>query len=136
MPTQPEIIGFANRWYPLAMTTARDFLLPSGVKIRLIYAPEFLGTRFEAFAGRGQGDLLASHDLEDIINVVAGREQLFDEIRQASQELRAYLSEECGKLLAMPDFDYYVPGTILDDTDGGQVDLVLDRLRAFAELSA
>ncbi len=136
MPTQPEIIGFANRWYPLAMATARDFALPSGVRIRLINAPEFLGTKFEAFAGRGKGDLLASHDLEDIINVIAGREQLFDEIRQASQDLRAYLSQECGKLLAMRDFDYYVPAMILGDTDGGQAELVLDRLRAIAELGA
>lgn len=136
MPTQPEIIGFANRWYPLAMATARNFELPSGVKIRLINAPEFLGTKFEAFAGRGQGDLLASHDLEDTINVVAGREQLFDEIRQASQDLRTYLSQECGKLLAMPDFDYYVPGMILDDSYGEQTELVLERLRAIAALNS
>lgn len=136
MPTEPNIIGFANRWYPLAMATARNFALPSGVPIRLINAPEFLGTKFEAFAGRGQGDLLASHDLEDILNVIAGRDQLFDEITQAPEDLREYLAQECGKLLAMPDFEYYLPGMILDDSYGEQSELVLERLRAIAEHGA
>lgn len=133
MPTQPDIIGFANRWYPLAMETAHDFALPSGVRIRLITTPAFLGTKFEAFAGRGQGDL-ASHDLEDILNVIAGREQLAEEIAQAPEDLRAYLTRESGKLLAMPDFEYYLPGMILDDSPGGQSELVLHRLRAIVEL--
>jgi hypothetical protein len=38
--------------------------------IKLITAPAFLGTKFEAYSDRGAGDMLASHDLEDIINVL------------------------------------------------------------------
>jgi predicted nucleotidyltransferase len=136
MPTQPEIIGFANRWYPLAMATARYFTLPSGVKIRLINAPEFLGTKFEAFAGRGQGNLLASHDLEDVLNVIVGREELLDEIERSDPELRGYLAAEFGKLLAMRDFADYLPGLVLDgDSPAWKADFVLERLQAIVELS-
>lgn len=136
MPTKADIIGFANRWYPLVMETAQTMTLPSGVSIRLISAPAFLGTKFEAFTNRGEGDLLASHDLEDILNVVAGRVQLLDEVAQSPAELRHYLARQSGYLMAMRDFEYYLPGLIQDDTSGEQSDLVLERLRAIVELGA
>lgn len=137
MPTQPDILGFANRWYPHAMATARVFALPSGVPIRLIDAPAFLGTKFEAFAGRGQGDLLASHDLEDLLNVIAGRNELLGEIEHSSPELRAYLAQECGKLLAMRDFADYLPGLVGDyDSPAWKAELVLERLQAIVGFGA
>lgn len=92
------------------------------------------GTKFEAFANRGKADLLASHDLEDVLNVVAGREQLAEEIRQSSLELRRYLAQQCRELLAMRDFEHYLPGLIQDDSSGEQSDLVLERLRAIEEM--
>jgi hypothetical protein len=82
MPSEERVLGFANRWYPLAMTTATPLILPSGLQIRLIAAPVFLATKFEAFATRGRGDMLSSHDFEDIINVVEGRAEIEDEIGQ------------------------------------------------------
>lgn len=60
MPTDPNVLGFANRWYELAMKTAQQVSLPSGIAIRLISGPAFIATKFEAFADRGQGDLLGS----------------------------------------------------------------------------
>lgn len=39
MPTVKDILGFANRWYPLALDTAEAVVLPSGISIRLITAP-------------------------------------------------------------------------------------------------
>lgn len=38
MPTVKDILGFANRWYPLALQTAELVTLPSGMSIRLISA--------------------------------------------------------------------------------------------------
>jgi len=49
MPAKPDIIGFSNRWYSLAIETAQTVTLPSGVAIRLVSAEAFLGTKFEAF---------------------------------------------------------------------------------------
>lgn len=78
----------------------------------------------------------ASHDLEDILNVVAGRVQLLEEVAQSPAELRHYLARQCGDLMAMRDFEYYLPGLIQDETSGEQSDLVLERLRAIVELGA
>ncbi len=47
MPMDSRVLGFANRWYPLAVETARDVRLSSGTIIKLIAAPVFLATKFE-----------------------------------------------------------------------------------------
>jgi len=46
------ILGFHNRWYPLALATAEQVTLEDGLTIRLIAAPVFVGTKLEAFKGR------------------------------------------------------------------------------------
>lgn len=136
MPAESSIIGFANRWYPLAIATAQPFILPSGVSIRLVAAPAFLGTKFDAFADRGQGDLLASHDLEDIVNVMDGRDQILDEVVHAPAELRKYLAAKCNELLTTVNFADYLPGHLQDDSSGERTDSVLERLHAIASLDA
>lgn len=137
MPTDPAILGFANRWYPLAVATAQDTLLPSGVTIRLISAPLFLATKFEAFADRGNEDVLGSHDLEDIVNVLDGRAELVGEIAQAESDLRAYLAGKAAALLAMPDFANYLPGLVVqDETFPARVANVAAHLEQIANLGS
>ncbi|MBX3675958.1 MAG: hypothetical protein KF853_02940 [Rhodocyclaceae bacterium] len=136
MPTASGILGFANRWYPQAVATAERRALPSGVSIRLIAAPLFVATKFEAFADRGAEDLLGSHDFEDIINVVDGRPELSDEIARADDELRAYLSGKCASLLSMPEFMNYLPGLLHQDaTLPERVKEVAKRLRRITSLN-
>lgn len=135
MPTAPGILGFSNRWYPLAMTTAENRALPSGLTIRLIAAPLFVATKFEAFVDRGAEDLLGSHDLEDIINVIDGRPELSDEIARVDGELRSHLAGKCAALLAMPNFMNYLPGLLPQDaTLPERVTEVAARLRRIADL--
>ena len=135
MPTDPRILGFANRWYPLAVSSAEKVQLPNGVTIRLILAPLFVATKFEAFADRGKEDLLGSHDMEDIINVIDGRSELADEIGGSPDELRIYLAERCTNLLALPHFMNYLPGLLAqDDTLEERVATVAAKLQLIAEL--
>ena len=113
MPTVKDILGFANRWYPLALQTAELITLPSGISIRLITAPVFIGTKLEAFKDRGKGadgrpDFLGSHDLEDIITVADRRPELLGECRTAAPELRAYLAAEFTVLFDNPEFEQAV----------------------------
>jgi predicted nucleotidyltransferase len=136
MPTDSGILGFASRWYRAAVANVDRVALPSGMRIRLIPAPHFLATKFEAFADRGNADVLGSHDLEDIINVIDGRPELPKEIALASAELRAYLAERCTALLATPHFDNYLPGLLIqDDTTADRVALVMARLESIAALA-
>lgn len=135
MPTDSSILGFSNRWYPLAVETAKSLTLPSGITIRLISAPAFMATKFVAFADRGNSDFLASHDLEDIINLIDGRRELIDEVAQSPTELRSYLAAQCRTLLDTPAFHdglqgFIVPGASL----GGQVANVTQRLTQLANI--
>ena len=135
MPSDPAILGFANRWYPLAIETAQTLTLPSEKTIRLIAAPAFLATKFEAFSDRGRGDLLGSHDLEDIINVLDGRSELPSEAAAAPAEVRTYLGVRCRELLATPNFMDFLPGMVFPDESLAERVLVLaQRLRQIAEL--
>ncbi len=116
MPSQPGVLSFHNRWYPLAVSTALPILLPSRRMIRLIAAPVFIATKFEAFKGRGNGDYLVSHDLEDIITVVDGRPALVDELRSSPEELRSYVTKEISSLLDTPEFLDALPGHLPGDS--------------------
>lgn len=115
MPTEPGILGFHNRWYPIAVKTATRVMLPRGVEIQLITAPVFVATKFEAFHGRGNNDYLASHDLEDLITVIDGRQELIQEIQDSDQEVRHYVVMEMNKLLDDRDFLLALPGHLPGD---------------------
>jgi len=104
MPSEDGVLGFHNHWYPLAVQSAQTVALDEGISIRLIAAPVFVGTKLEAFQGRGAGDFLMSHDLEDIITVVDGRATLAEEVRQSPAELREYLAKNFQALLDSSDF--------------------------------
>jgi hypothetical protein len=136
MPTDPAVLGFANRWYPLAVAGAEHVLLPSGMAIRLIGAAAFMATKFEAFADRGRNDLLGSHDAEDIINLVDGRPELAAEAAVAPEELRRYLAERCATLLARPDFTEALTGMIVpDEALAERVQTVLQRVNLLARMA-
>ena len=121
MPTVKDILGFANRWYPLALQTAQPVTLPSGITIKLISAPVFIGTKLEAFKDRGKDasgrpDFLGSHDLEDIITVVDRRPELLEECRASASELRVYLANEFQTLFANPEFEQALSGHLPGDS--------------------
>jgi hypothetical protein len=115
MPTLEEILGFTNRWYPLALETAVRTLLPASTSIRLLTAPVFIATKFEAFASRGNADFLFSHDLGDLISVIDGRDELIDECKMGDAELRAYLGHKVRALLGNPAFLDALPGHLPSD---------------------
>lgn len=136
MPTDPSVLGFSNRWYSQAVASAQLVQLPSGVVIRLISAPSFLATKFEAFADRGQHDLLGSHDAEDIINLIDGRPELLHEAAKANDDLRQYIAERCNALLALEGFDDMVVGLIVpDESLAERVQTVLQRLTLLSKLT-
>lgn len=135
MPTDEKLLGFSNRWYPLAAASATRLSLPSGAMIHLISAPAFLATKFEAFLTRGQGDPLMSHDLEDIINVVEGRVSIEAEVSAGEPGLRAYLAAQFGSLATMPDFRNVLPGLVTyDDLHSRRVGSVMKKILAIAAL--
>ena len=58
MPLDEKILGFSNRWYPDALHAAVQVKLASRLTLRAITAPYFVGTKIEAFRGRGAKTIL------------------------------------------------------------------------------
>jgi hypothetical protein len=114
MPTEEAILGFANRWYREAIAGAREVRLRAGLSIRLVTAPYFLATKYEAFLGRGRGDYLASHDFEDMIAVIDGRPELEDELRAAEPRLREHLADVMRETLADERFLSALGGFVIE----------------------
>ena len=135
MPIDEKILGFSNRWYKPAMETAQTVRLANDLPIRVVTAPLFLATKLEAFKGRGKNDLLASHDLEDVIAVIDGRPSLLDEVLKAPRELKVYLADETQKLLGRQEFIDALPGYLLPDpASQARLGILLKTLRKIANL--
>jgi len=110
-----EVLGFTNIWYEPALHHASTLTLPEGPSIRVISAPYFLATKMEAFRGRGKMDFQASHDLEDFVAVIEGRENIVNEIAESPRDVRDYLAQAAKGLLAESRFLDVLPGFVLDD---------------------
>jgi predicted nucleotidyltransferase len=116
MPLDEKILGFSNRWYKAAMDTANECEIERDIRIRVVTAPYFCATKLEAFKGRGKGDYLASHDLEDLITVVDGRPGLLDELRSAPEDVRSYIADAVGQMLKARQFIDALAGYLLPDS--------------------
>jgi predicted nucleotidyltransferase len=132
MPDDKNILGFSNRWYKQALEQAQAYQLSDDLVIRLLTPPYFVATKLEAYKGRGNDDLLASHDMEDILNIVDGRPELIDEIKNADQDVCSYIAEEVGVLLEHDMIDYAIQSVVLGDA--GRVDIIIKRLEAIKAL--
>jgi hypothetical protein len=131
MPSHPDVLGFANRWYPLAVTSAEPTTLRDGIEINLITAPCFLATKMEAFDDKereGHGDIFASRDFGDVIRVIDGRPSIVKEVLAASGELSNYLQERFARVLG----ESYLEEAIAEHVEPGREEIVIERIRAFA----
>jgi hypothetical protein len=117
MPIDENILGFSNRWYKAAIGNSIKIPLPSGQIIRVISPDYFIATKFEAFAGRGNGDYF-SHDLEDIVFVMENRARLIIELSESALALKQYFSIQA-EMLLNDDFLNVLPG-LLNNPDSAR----------------
>jgi len=133
MPTEADILGFGNQWYTAAMDNAEAISLSDTVNIRMVSAPYFLITKLEAFDGRGNGDYLLSHDIEDIISVVDGRPELAEEVRLSETALVDVLATRFHMLLGDQAFVDAVSGHMpTDDINQSRVERILSTIKGIS----
>jgi len=121
MPTQADVLGFSNPWYPDAYMKSNRVRLPNQSEIQLISPLYFLATKFNAWSQRGNGDLFHK-DMEDIVFVLEYRPRLAIEFMdETSHSLKAYLKEQCRHLLGSPGFGSNFPGLLTEQTNHGTV---------------
>lgn len=132
---EKSVLGFANRWYPLAIKSAAPFMLPSNKSIKRIQAPVFVATKLEAFADRGKGDFLLSHDLGDLIAIIDGRDSLADECKLQRRELREYLQLQFALLIENRALMQALAGHLPPDSAGqSRLPLLESKLQVLARL--
>ena len=117
------------------MSAAERHRIAEDLDIRVVTAPYFLATKLEAFQGRGQGDLFASKDLEDVVTVLDGRPTLVAEVEREPADLIAFLREEIEQLTANPRLEDALSGYLLPDgVSQSRIRLVLERLHQLQRL--
>ncbi len=131
VPLDEKVLGFANRWYRPGFEAAVFSTLPTGLGLRHLSAPYFVATKLEAFKDRGNNDVYLSHDLEDIITVVDGRDELLTELVAAPGEVRHFIAEHFQAVLNHPDFFNVLPGIVSQSARTGWV---LQRFTDIAKL--
>jgi len=128
MPTDESILGFTNRWYIEAINNAQNVELENGLTIKLISPAYFIATKLVAFRTRGKSDFYC-HDMEDIITVYNGNENIVNEIKHADNSVRKFIAEEFAELILLPGFKSSCIAGHLSYEDKFRVELVYDRIK-------
>jgi hypothetical protein len=132
MPPDEKVLGFSNRWYSLALETAAPYPLTDDLAIRLVTPALFVATKLEAYRGRGSGDLLASRDIEDLIVLFDGRDDIVAQMASAPPEVGRSVAREIAELLRHRYFRDLLSGNLRDaDREGA----VVERLEGVAALA-
>ncbi len=126
MPDDESVLGFSNRWYKAAMENAFDYQLNDDITIKLVSPDYFVATKLEAWLGRGKGDALTSRDIEDIISLIDGREELIDDLSHSSDEVKAFISEQFSQLLDDSNFEYAVSSQ--SNSSQQREDIIFERI--------
>lgn len=104
-----------NRWFRFLPVCIEDHTLANGSTVRVASAPLIIATKVEAFLSRGDGDYLASHDLEDMLALFEGREELLSEIERTPHEIRAFLAERMQSFLDSRGFRQAIAMSVDDE---------------------
>jgi hypothetical protein len=130
------VLGFSNPWFDFVLATARRRELEDGPTVRLVSPVGQLAMKLAAYRDRGTDDPLASRDLEDVVVLVAGRPEMIEELADAPSDLRSWVAEVVGRLLAIDEMDYVLEGNLPDAaTVPGFVEEVRGRLERIAALT-
>lgn len=134
MPTDGAALGLNTAWFKEALATATEQEF-AHTRLKLVSPVGFLATKYVAFLDRGAGDYYASHDLEDFITVIDGRESIVSDVDQAPAELRRYIIGAMQTLTVAREFDEALSGQIPSDRASQQrLPKLREKLRAIAAL--
>lgn len=137
MPQADGVLGFASRWYPETFDTALTRKV-SGFTVRYANPGTFLATKFQAFTDperESSNDYVLSHDFEDIIAVVNGCDDIADFLQAASADLRAFVRDECKRLLDVHNHEDLIAANLRSDAaNQARLPLIVERLRSISKL--
>lgn len=102
VPSGTHLGATGSDWELLAIGAAVVAEVFPGLAIRHASAAGFLALKWAAFLDRGADDPWASHDLEDILTLLASRPGIEDEVAAAPARIRGFIGEQAARILAEP----------------------------------
>lgn len=134
MPTDENILGFSNKWYVEGIENKITKRLPNGTEV-FVFSPEyFLAAKLEAYKGRGGNDLRQSHDFEDIIYILDNCSDLFDDITDSNETVKAYLKKECQNLLKNDNLTEGIESALPYGSGEESTDIILELMQKIADI--
>mgnify|MGYP006298455051 CR=1 FL=1 len=134
MPTDTKILGFSNLWYSDAIQNYTLQKMPGGRTIKIVTPPYFIGTKIEAFLGRGNNDFIMSHDIEDIITIIDGREELSNEIKISPFNLKQYIQNHLSEFKKNHQFRDAIAGYLPTDLNSQKrFSVIINRIEHICE---
>jgi len=134
MPTDENVLGFNNQWYPGGVANKIPKTLPNGTEI-FVFSPEYyLASKFEAHNDRGGEDLRQSHDFEDIIYILDNCTSILEDIRNADEDVKNYLKTECERLFANDGLSEGIESALPYGSDSDRVEIIEDLILEIASL--
>lgn len=119
MPIDSQDLGMNSQWFREALETAKSVTLDGKIKVKVITAPLFLATKLAAFRDRGREDLYGSHDLEDIVTIIDGCQNIVEHVANSKKDVCKFIATEFTTLMQHSDFDDALLGH-LSDTFGAR----------------
>ncbi len=135
MPLDAGVLGFTNRWYRSGVVTAEEVSLAEDTTIRILNPPHFLASKMEAYGGRGGDDPFMSHDLEDVISVLAGRPDCVKEVQAAGPELAHWLGAQLASVFPRERRIELVACHMSPTAPAGLAEVVADRISGLVKLA-
>lgn len=133
MPTDPKVLGFTNIWYKDGFKKSKMFKI-GNEEIQVFDLPYLVATKIEAFKGRGKGEYLVSHDIEDLVTLLDGRRTIADDLAGSDAGVVGYLKTEFKKMSENNKFLASLDGHISDrENVEGRKKIILERIGKFLE---
>ncbi len=134
IPDESSIVGYKDiKWFKEGREHAVKRVLPSGKIIKILPLPYFLATKLESWNDRGGNDFTASPDLEDIVCIVEGNDNL-DEILTAPASVNNYVIQSFADLLQMEEFRRSIAGHIgFEESASERAKDVIDKITGFVD---
>jgi len=134
MPTDPEILGFSNKWYHDGIHNKISRTLPNGTEIYLFSSEYYLASKFDAHNSRGGKDLRQSLDFEDIIYLFDNCSDLKDNIEKSNQKVKSYLKKQCENLINNENITEGIESALPFGSDSDRSEIIYDLIAHIAEL--
>lgn len=92
MSVEDSVFGPSNKWYKIGFNDLRTAYVEDQ-EIKILTAPCYLATKFEAFLDRGN-DYRTSHDIEDIMYIIDNRTNIVSEVIESDSKIRLFIAQQ------------------------------------------